>query len=82
MSVVLEEDRDRLTEIAQFECADVMPIDEDLAVLRIVQPHDELEDRALPSAVRTYDHLQSAQVSYVTKISAAEHARKADRAAG
>ena len=57
VGVVLEEDGDGLAEVEELECADVVPVQQDLPLFGVVQPHDELEDCALPRAVRPYNHL-------------------------
>ena len=48
-----------MTEVEQLERADVVAADEDLALVGVVQPDDELEDGALPRAVHTNDHLSN-----------------------
>lgn len=55
MRVVLEKDGDGLAEVVQPEGADIVTIEENLALLCVVQPRDELEDGALPGAVRADD---------------------------
>ena len=37
---ILEEDRDGLAEVVQLECPDVVPTDEDLALVWVVQADD------------------------------------------
>ena len=48
VGVVLEENGDRLAEVVQAERADVVPVEQDLALVRVVQSRDELQDRTLP----------------------------------
>lgn len=55
MRVVLEENGDGLAEVVEPECADIVPVEEDLALLCVVQTRDELEDGALSGAVRADD---------------------------
>ena len=55
--VVLEEHGDGLAEVVHAQGADVVAVEEDLAVVGVVEAHDELEDRALPGAVRADDDL-------------------------
>ena len=59
MRVVLEEDRHGLPNVPQFQGADVLPSKKDFALVRIVQPHCELENGAFSGAVGPYDDLQN-----------------------
>ena len=55
--VVLEQNRDGLPKIVQLECADVVPANEYAALVGVIEPDYELEDRTLPRAIRTDDDL-------------------------
>ena len=57
VSVVLEEDRDRSTKFLELQRADVMSVYEDIALVRVIQPHCEFEDSAFPCAVGANDDL-------------------------
>lgn len=66
VGVVLEENGDRLAEVVQAERADVVPVEQDLALVRVVQSRDELQDRALPGPVCTHDDLRVLSVAPTT----------------
>ena len=55
--VVLEEDGDGLSKVEELQRADVVPANENLAFVQVVQAHNELEDCALPGPVRADDDL-------------------------
>ncbi len=57
MREILEEDRDGLAEVVQPERPDVVSADEDLPLVWVVEPDDELEDGALSGAVDPDDDL-------------------------
>lgn len=60
---VLEEDRGGLAEVVQPEGPDVMSTDEDLPFVRVIQPDNELEDRAFSGAVDPDNDLSTVQSS-------------------
>ena len=57
MRVVLEENRDCSTKIRELQRADVEPVDEYVALVRVIQSHCEFENSALSGTVRTNDDL-------------------------
>ena len=57
MRVVLEENRECSTKIRELQRADVEPVDEYIALVRVIQPHCQFENSALPGAVCTNDDL-------------------------
>lgn len=74
MGIVLEEHGDCLPEVGEFERPDVVPIDKYFAFSNIVEAYGELEDCALPGAVRPNDDLRRL-ISYVrSRVTQATHA--------
>lgn len=55
---VLEEDGAGVAQVGELERADVLAVEEDLAVLRLVQTRDQLEDGALAGTIRAHNHLK------------------------
>ena len=70
----MEKNGNGVSEIVESERLDVVATDEDLPFLRIVQPRDQLENRALPRAVRANDDLHMKMSMIPLSCSAVESA--------
>lgn len=55
--VVLEKNRNCSTQIFQLQSLDISSINEDLTLSRVIDPSDELQNRALAAAIDTDDNL-------------------------
>ena len=53
----MKKNGDSLTQVIQLERTDIMTVKKDLPLIRIVEPRDELQNRALPGAVCANDDL-------------------------
>jgi hypothetical protein len=57
VGVVLEQNRQRASNVLQTQCLDVVSVDEDSSLCGVVYPSNQLEYCALPRSVRTNDDL-------------------------
>ena len=58
VTVVLKEDRNCLTKVFEPQCANVIPVYEDIAFVGVVKPHCEFQDRAFPGTIHADNDLQ------------------------